>query len=262
MSMNQTVQPRRLALGKRLRSCAAIPCHGVKPNWEDYAPEVRQAIRNSDLLCYPTPLYEDVFQSLGRRVFPRNYYRFMGNKIHQTNLFQLLEIPHPRTRLYYGRNPTQYILRDFTLPFVAKNPVGSSQGLGVWMVRNIEELEEYLDDHCPAYIQEYLAIDKDLRAVVIGGKVVHAYWRIGREGEFRHNVSRGARISYEDIPPEALDFAEQVCLRCGFEEVGLDLCRCNGKTYVLEANMVFGLEGFRRKGLDVFRILWDRVMGI
>ena len=260
MSTNQTPPQTRVALGKRLRSCPGIPCHGVKPNWKDYSLEVRRAVQRADLVCYPSTLYEDVLNSLGRRTFPRNYYRFMGNKIQQTHLFQLLEVPHPRTRLYYGRNRAQRILEDFSPPFVAKDPVGSSQGLGVWLVTCCEDLDRYLVGHHPAYIQEYLPIDRDLRVVLVKGKAVHAYWRAGREGEFRHNVSRGGRISFEEVPPEAVSFAEEVGRRCGFEEVGLDICRFEERFYVLEANMVFGLEGFRAMGLDISRILCDRVL--
>jgi ribosomal protein S6--L-glutamate ligase len=224
-------------------------------NWDDYPREVRQAIRKAEKICYPTTLYEDIFRSLGKKVFPRNYYRFMGNKIRQTALFQFLGISHPRTRLYYGRNRLERIYGDFEHPFVAKDPVGSSKGLGVYLIDNEEALADYLGLHHPAYIQEYLSMDRDLRVVLISGRAVHAYWRIHRPGDFRNNVSRGADISYEDIPEEALDFARDVTSRCRFDEVGLDICRSDGRYYVIEANMVFGLEGFRLAGLNPYEIL-------
>jgi ribosomal protein S6--L-glutamate ligase len=225
------------------------------PNWVDYQPKVKQAIRDADEICYPTTLYEDIFRSLGKRVFPRNYYRFVGNKIRQTALFQFLGISHPRTRLYYGSNRVERITKDFSCPFIAKTPIGSSKGFGVYLIENEEGLIKYLDRHLPAYIQEYLPVDRDLRAVVIAGQVINAYWRIHRSGEFRNNVAQGADISYENIPEEALNFALEVAARCRFDEVGLDLCRFDGRYYVIEANMVFGLEGFRLAGLDPYEIL-------
>ena len=245
----------RISLGKRLRNCPSYICFGVMPNWQDYPPEVREAIRGAEVINYPSALYEDLLQSLGKHVFPRNYYRFMGNKIRQTALFQLLGIPHPRTRLYYGRRSLERICRDFAFPFIAKTPVGSSQGCGVWLIQNNEDLSTYLESHCPAYIQEYLPIDRDLRFVLIKGKVIHSYWRIQKPGDFRNNVSQGAHISYDDIPQEAAEFAESVARRCRFDEVGLDICRVDQTYYVIEANMVFGLEGFRRVGMDLHEIL-------
>jgi ribosomal protein S6--L-glutamate ligase len=245
----------RLSLGKRLRCCSSFSCLGVLPNWDDYELLEKQAILNSEEISYPTALYEDIFRSLGKSIFPRNYYRFVGNKIRQTELFQFLGIPHPRTRLYYGRNRAERISSDFEYPFIAKTPVGSSKGCGVYLIENDEDLNVYLDRHLPAYIQEYFPVGQDLRVVLIAGHVIHAYWRIHRPGNFRNNVSQGADISYDNIPKEALDFAVDVAVRCRFDEAGLDICHFEGQFYVIEANMVFGLEGFRRAGLDLCEIL-------
>lgn len=230
-------------------------CLGILPNWEDYSEATREIIGGADRVCYPGPHYNVVFEALGKEVFPGNYYGFMGNKIRQTCLFQFLGIPHPRTRLYYGSSPMKRILDDFILPVVAKTPVGSSQGNGVWLIRDEHSLLAYLEEHCPAYIQEYLPIDRDLRVVLINRRVVHAYWRLPLPGEFRNNVSLGATVSTDRVPEEALEFARTVADRCGFDEVGMDVCRLDGQYYVIEANMVYGLEGFRQMGMDFYEIL-------
>jgi ribosomal protein S6--L-glutamate ligase len=254
MEANKTL----LALGKRLRGCATVRCLGVRTNWQDYSAEEQDLIREAGKIFYPSRLYEVLFLSMGKEVFPRNYYAFMGNKIRQTALFQLLDIPHPITRLYYGRNRARRILQDFSYPFVAKKPLKSSMGQDVFLVRSQPELDDYLARCRPAYIQEYLPMDRDLRVVLIAGRVVHAYWRIAAPGEFRTNVSQGADISYDNIPAEALQFATEVATRCRFDEVGLDIAQVGGRYYVIEANMVYGLEGFRQAGLrlrDIFRMI-------
>jgi ribosomal protein S6--L-glutamate ligase len=272
--------PRQISLGKRLRK-SSIRCIGVKPNWSDYPEELQREILLAEKICYPGPVYCEILQAAGFDVFPRNYYDFLGAKIAQTDLFNLLGIPHPRTRIYYGasfgaaveggatgiphpRTGIYYggdrsgkIESDFGYPFVAKTPIGSSQGEGVFLVRCPEELSQYLRTHNPAYIQEYLPIERDLRVVVIDGNLVHAYWRIHAEGDFRNNVSQGGTVSFEDIPAAALDFGVEVARRCGFDEVGLDICEHAGKYYVLEANMVYGQEGFRKKELDIHQIIAD-----
>jgi ribosomal protein S6--L-glutamate ligase len=241
----------RVSLGKRIRSSPSFQCVGVKPDWEDYPLEVREAVREAEEVFYPSSLYEDIFLALGKRTFPRNYYAFMGNKIRQTNLFQFLGISHPRTRIYYGADRMVRIGKDFPYPFVAKAPLGSSMGDEVYLIHEDAQLENYLKAHHPAYIQEYLPLDRDLRVVLIKRKVIHSYWRIHKPGEFRNNVAQGGEISFESIPGEALDFAIDVASRCGFDEVGLDICRADGRYYVIEANMVFGLEGFRQQNLDL-----------
>lgn len=250
-----TNESKKISLGKRLRSGSSFNCVGALPNWQDYPGIVQEAIRNADKIYYPTHLYEDLFISLGKSVFPTNFHRLMGNKIAQTAVFQLLGISHPRTRVYYGKNRLRRILEDFVFPFVVKTPVGSSKGSGVWLAKTESDLRNYLLRHRPAYVQQYLPIDRDLRIVLIAGQVVHAYWRIQKPGDFRNNVACGARISYRHIPPYALEFAVDAAKLCHFGEVGFDICIYNGTCYVIEANMVYGLEGFRRSGRDIYSML-------
>lgn len=257
-------EPLVLALGKRLRSSKSIRSVGVRANWEDYPLEVQHAIREANAVFYPSTLYEEVLQSLGKRTYPRNYYAFMGNKILQTQLFQLLEISHPRTRLYYGRHPLSRIVADFDYPFLVKAPMGSSKGEGVHRIVGEADLLPCLERYRPVYVQELLPIDRDLRVVLLHGGVAHAYWRIQSPGEFRCNVARGATISFRDIPGDGLEFASDVARRCGFDEVGLDVCRAYGRWFVLEANMVFGLEGFRQACLNIhekIRLAAEESMG-
>ncbi|HDL89989.1 MAG TPA: ATP-grasp domain-containing protein [Thermodesulforhabdus norvegica] len=241
-----------VALGKRLRTCRSISCIGVLPNFEDYDFESRLLIEKAGKVYYPSAIYEPLFDSLGKATFPKNYYTFVGNKIKQTLLFEWCGVNHPKTRIVYGRRKEEKILKEFEYPFIAKNPVGSSQGKGVFLIRHEGELRRYLEKHDPAYVQEYLPTDRDLRVVIFAGRVINAYWRIGKPGEFRHNVSQGATISFDNIPEDAIDFALDVVRRCGFGEVGLDVLPYNGEYYVIEANMVYGMEGFRCRGLDVY----------
>ncbi len=248
--------PGFIALGKRLRR-SSVRCMGMCPNWDDYPEEAGEALASAEKVYYPGPLYEQIFTAFGKRTFPRNYYHFLGNKIAQTNLFQFLGISHPKTRIYYGRNVSGKIEDEFPYPFVAKTPIGSSQGQGVFLIKSPADLAGYLRTHNPVYIQEYLPIDRDLRVVVVGTRTVHAYWRIHREGDFRNNVSQGGAISFEDIPADAIVFAEELASRCRFDEAGLDICEHAGKYYVIEANMVFGLEGFRQKDMDINEILGE-----
>ncbi|MGC8719262.1 MAG: ATP-grasp domain-containing protein [Thermodesulforhabdaceae bacterium] len=234
---------RKVSMGKHLRYCRSVPCVGVRLNWNDYSPDVQNLIKTSDVIYYPSRLYEQFFKALGKKVFPENCCEFIGNKIRQTLLFEWLSIPHPRTGIYYGKGRFARIMKDFKFPFVAKDPVGSSQGKGVFLISSEDDLRKYLERYRPAYIQEYFPVEKDLRVIIFASRAVHAYWRTGRPGDFRHNVSRGASISFENIPEEALKFAEDVSKRCGFHDVGMDIIDYEGSFYVVEVNMVYGKKG-------------------
>jgi ribosomal protein S6--L-glutamate ligase len=250
---------RQVVLGKRLRGSGELTPLGVRPNVDDYSEAELDLLRAAETVYYPSSLYEAVFLALGKRVFPANSCPFLGDKIKQTALFTLLDIPHPRTRIYYGRQKAERILQDFPLPLIAKIPRGSSQGRGVFLISTVADLTRYLERTSPAYIQEYLAIERDLRVVVLDGNVLHAYWRIARPGEFRTNITQGATISVQGIPQDALQFAERVAERCGFGEAGLDICPVDGRYLVLEANMMYGLQGFTAANLDAYALIRERL---
>ena len=133
-------QKQKIALGKRLRHSSLVKTLGVHTNIDDYSETELDLIRSADTIYYPSSLYEDVFLVMGKRVFPANYYRYMGDKIKQTELFALLNIHHPRTRFYSGSNLADKILADFSFPFIAKIPFGSSKGRGVFLIENRTDL--------------------------------------------------------------------------------------------------------------------------
>jgi ribosomal protein S6--L-glutamate ligase len=94
---------------------------------------------------------------------------------------------------------------------------------------------------------------------LIRGKIILAYWRIAPPGEFRSNVSQGATISFDDIPEEGLNVASNTARLCQLDDVGLDICFSKGRYWVLEANMKFGREGFRRAGIDYYELMDEMI---
>ncbi len=246
----------RVSLEGRLRRCAHVITLGVRPNFDDYTPDEQELIRSADTVYYPSALYAELLSAMGKRSFPSCHcYRFAQDKVKQTALFQLAGIPHPRTHIFYGPRQKRSILDRFAPPFIAKVARGSALGRGVFLITTEQELERYCADHSPAYIQEYLPIDRDIRVVVIGYRPVLAYWRISTGGEYRSNVARGAQIDSENVPQAAVDLAVHTARACQWDDVGLDICLHNGRYYVLEANMKYGREGFRHAGMD-----YDKMM--
>lgn len=233
---------------------------GVRTNLSDYEDWQLELIRKSDIICYPTVFYADIFDTMGKRTFPNYHtYKYVQDKIKQTALFNMLKISHPRTRVFYGNYQKSKILEHFQFPFVAKIPRGSALGRGIYLIRNEAELAEYNRLTRAAYIQEYFEIERDLRVVVIRGQLIHAYWRIARPGEFRTNVSQGATISFDNIPEEGLALAVNTTRLCQLDDVGLDICFYNGRYWVLEANMKYGKEGFRQAGVDFYKLIDEMI---
>lgn len=245
-----------IAIESRLIKCKNIITLGVKPNLSDYCQKDQELIHRSKKIYYPTTFYVDIFDAMGKKIFPSSHtYRFAQNKIKQTALFNLVNIPHPRTRFFYGKHRKKLITSYFTFPFIAKIPKGSAMGRGVFLIKNNDDLNSYCELTHVAYIQEYLASDRDIRVVVIGKKVAHAYWRIAQPGEYRSNLAAGASISLEPVPKAVTDLALYTAKKCRWNDVGIDIIKNNEAFFVLEANMKYGKEGFRKAGIDYIAMM-------
>lgn len=254
MTINSDIKV--IALEGHLRDCKNVITLGVRPNFSDYNRREAELIRNAKKIYYPSAFYADLFDAMGKPTFPGYHtYKCVQDKIKQTAMFELLNIPHPRTRVFYGKRQKMAITEHFSFPFVAKVPRGSAMGRGVYLIQQYEDLQVYLKLSTPAYIQEYLPSDRDIRVVIIGEKIVHAYWRIAPENDFRSNMALGGRVSLATIPPPALDLALHTARSCRWDDVGIDICQYEGDFYVLEANMKYGKEGFRQASINYIAML-------
>jgi len=253
-------RPGAVALEARLKDCKHIITLGVRPNFSDYRAWEVELIRKARKIYYPSAFYAELFDTMGKPTFPSyQCYKYGQDKIKQTALFGLLNIAHPRTRVFYGKRQKKAIADYFTYPFVGKIPRGSAMGRGVFLIQHAGDLEAYLQLADIAYIQEYLPVDRDIRIVIIGNRIVHAYWRLAPPDDFRTNVAVGGTIKLDPVPDEALDLARHVACACRWDDVGIDISRHDGRYYVLEANMKYGKEGFRQAGIDYISLLGDMI---
>jgi ribosomal protein S6--L-glutamate ligase len=93
---------------------------------------------------------------------------------------------------------------------------------------------------------------RDVRAVVVGGRVVAAMSRVARGSEFRSNVHRGGtgeRLTLDATFERAAIDATRVL---GLDVAGVDLLESHDGPLVLEVNASPGLEGIEKTtGIDV-----------
>ena len=113
------------------------------------------------------------------------------------------------------------------------------------------------------YVQR--AIDaggRDIRAFVVGGRVLGAIERRASDGEWRANVSRGGAVSACALPPEWADLAVRAAAAIGADYAGVDLAPSSGRgVFVLEGNGIPGWQGLQRAtGIDVAGAIVDRVV--
>jgi len=252
--------PQYVAFGSRLLGVPEVLTLGVKPNFHDYSALQQQQIHESRVILYPTLNYAQFFTTMGKKIFPSvETYLYADEKLKQTTLFNLLGLPHPRTRFYLQRDFTR-IEEDFAFPFIAKIPRGSARGRGVFLITCPVELDQYLQKTKIAYIQEYIPHDRDLRVILINYEPVLAYWRKRSARDFRTNLDQGGEIDFADIPHDIMPMVQDFARRCKFNDVGLDLLTYQGTWYLIEANMLYGREGLKKKNMILKEIIRQKLV--
>jgi ribosomal protein S6--L-glutamate ligase len=133
-------------------------------------------------------------------------------------------------------------------PLVIKLLEGT-QGIGVVLAETHQAaesvIEAFMGLKVNILVQEFIkeAGGADIRCFVVGGKVVAAMKRQGREGEFRSNLHRGGSASLIRISPEERSTAVRAAQTMGLNVSGVDLLRSNHGPVVMEVNSSPGLEG-------------------
>lgn len=142
-------------------------------------------------------------------------------------------------------------------PVVVKLLEGT-QGVGVVLAEtaraasSVIEAFHGLDQHI--LIQKFVKESKgaDIRAFVIGRKVVAAMKRQASEGEFRSNLHRGGTATKIKLPPDYRKTALAAARALGLRVAGVDMLESKQGPMVMEVNSSPGLEGITKStGLDV-----------
>jgi ribosomal protein S6--L-glutamate ligase len=151
------------------------------------------------------------------------------------------------------------------LPVVVKL-LEATQGIGVVLAEtapaasSVIEAFHGLDQNI--LIQKYISEAKgaDIRALVVGRKVVAAMRRKAISGEFRSNLHRGATALKTRLPAEYRKTALAAARVLGLRVAGVDLIESNDGPMVMEVNSSPGLEGIQKtSGVDVAAAIIDHI---
>ena len=133
-----------------------------------------------------------------------------------------------------------------------------TQGVGVILAETDKVAEAIIETLQSAkqnvLVQQFVAESKgkDIRAFVVGDRVIAAMRRVAQGSEFRSNVHRGGiteKVELDDIYEETAVRAAQIL---GLRVAGVDMLEGKNGPQVLEVNSSPGLEGIEScTGLDV-----------
>lgn len=173
-------------------------------------------------------------------------------------------VPVPRTLLLARRKHLDATLADIGgTPAIVKLPAGT-QGVGVMLAESHDALRTLLDTlwrmRQDSLVQRFVqeATGRDVRALVVGDRVVAAMRRTARHGEFRANVHQGATARPHELDARSNEMAVAAAHACGLGVAGIDLLEANEGSLVLEVNSSPGLEGIEKAtGVDIAREIKD-----
>jgi len=133
-----------------------------------------------------------------------------------------------------------------------------TQGVGVILAETAKTAQAIVETlqmvQQNVLIQKFVAeaAGTDIRAFVVGGKVVAAMRRTAKKGEYRSNVHQGGHADAAELPPAFERTAINAAQIMGLRVAGVDMLEGHSGPQVMEVNSSPGLEGIEgATGVDV-----------
>lgn len=154
------------------------------------------------------------------------------------------------------------VVNTLGLPLVVKQCYGSF-GEQVYLVNNIKELRQIAQSvKMTAHLFQRFEADscgKDMRVIVIGGKIVCGMLRVS-DCDFRSNVAHGGKATTVDVPRNIAEMCQQVASIIGLDYCGIDvLVGSTPKVCEVNSNAMFeAMES--ATGVNVARIYAQHIV--
>ncbi len=186
------------------------------------------------------------------------------DKLRSLQILSRHDIGIPATEFVKNRHDIlSAIERVGGAPVIIKLLEGT-QGVGVILAESNKVAEAIIETlHSTSHnvlIQKFVAESrgKDIRAFVVGDKVVGSMRRVAQGTEFRSNVHRGGRTELVDLPEEYEQAAVRAAQIMNLQVAGVDMLESSSGPQIMEVNSSPGLEGIEgATKLDIAGAIMD-----
>ncbi len=180
------------------------------------------------------------------------------DKLRSLQILSRAGVDMPRTVFTnYSKDVAGAVDRVGGAPCIIKLLEGT-QGIGVVLAESrkaaIAVIEAFNSLKARVIVQEFIreAKGEDIRAFVVGGTIVGAMKRVGKEGEFRSNLHRGGKAELIELSEEEQRMAIHAAKALGLHVAGVDMLQSDRGPLILEVNASPGLEGIEQAtGKDI-----------
>lgn len=199
------------------------------------------------------------FEMMG--VYPLNESAAIGRSRDKLRSMQILAregVGLPETTFAHDPRQTKEVVElAGGAPLVIKLLEGT-QGIGVVLADTNRSatsvIEAFRGANVDILVQQFIkeAGGSDIRAFVVGDKVVAAMKRTGAGDDFRSNLHRGGSAETVKISPQERATAIKSAKAMGLNVCGVDMLRSDNGPVVMEVNSSPGLEGIEKStNIDV-----------
>lgn len=202
-------------------------------------------------------------------VYTPNTSAGIGNSRDKLRSLQILsrhDIGIPLTSYVYDKRDVQGALERVGGAPVIIKLIEGTQGVGVILADKPEIAKAIVETlhstQQQVLLQKFVAESKgkDVRAFVIGDRVVAAIRRSAQGQEFRSNVHRGGKAEAIELEPVYAETAVRAAQIMGLRVCGVDMLEGADGPQVMEVNSSPGLEGIEgATGLDIAGAIVDYV---
>lgn len=187
------------------------------------------------------------------------------DKMYANQILAQAGLPIPKTMLTRFPSDSELVEKQVGFPCVVKVVTGS-HGAGVYLCENKKQFEDLaelisaLDFKNSMIVQEYVqhSEGRDLRVIVVGGRVVGAMLRQSTDGSFKANISRGGQGLPYELTDEIEMISIQVAKVLNLDIAGVDLLFHQDGYRICEANSSPGFRGFEQAlGVNIPRKIFE-----
>ncbi|HEX5792469.1 MAG TPA: RimK family alpha-L-glutamate ligase, partial [Rheinheimera sp.] len=151
-------------------------------------------------------------------------------------------LPFPETGIAYTPQGFRQLATAIGTPMIIKL-IESTEGTGIFLVNSVKEMDNIVKTFSQLgasyiiqrFVQE--ASGTDIRAFVVGGKVVASMCRRSQDGDFRSNVALGGCSEPYQLTADEEDMVLSAAASIGMNVAGVDFVRADTGPLLLEINV-------------------------
>ncbi len=180
------------------------------------------------------------------------------DKLRSLQIFSRHHLGIPKT--IFARHPkeTDTLIKEVGGAPVVIKLLEGTQGIGVVLAETHKAaksvIQAFYGLSANILVQEFIKEAKgaDIRAFVVGGKVVAAMKRQGPEGDFRSNLHQGGKATKITLSRKEKWTALEAAKAMGLNVCGVDMLQSERGPLIMEVNSSPGLEGIEKyTGKDI-----------